>query len=424
MIGGIKNQGPGGFLGMVIGGAIGMMPGRDFHADTEAGMKAGSMLDAVMMAHGAGGGGGGQQGQGHTDSSYRAKAPEREPMPTPGKSGGGGGGRGGGGGGGERGGGRPGDTRQGMGAVGPAGEGARPVQVGVGAAGPAGMGARPRHGVGYLEEATPGQVIAAFKRNPNYVRKSTSDGWHRKVWVWELERSGKWNKADGPAPEPPMAFHLKNGMLQVNEVAWKDSRGSIDEILRPHERPSGRSGGGRGGGGAPAKGERTQGGYAPGPGAAPGPARSGKTEVGVPAAPGGVKPAWKVPEGPPPVPPGNTVRPATQSEVKALFEKDPYSVIVSDALELHQYIWEYKNWRDGKRVTSNAPAAFWLPHGQVRVHSELWNKDGGNVFEILPPQSVGRQANEFEAANTLPGGAGGGAGSTNVSIAPGLDKKK
>jgi hypothetical protein len=120
------------------------------------------------------------------------------------------------------------------------------------------------------------------------------------------------------------------------------------------------------------------------------------------------------------VPPGTAVRPASHTDVRKLFAKDPDAVIVGgDSVEFHQYVWELKNWQDGKRVTTDAPAAFWLTSGRIRVHPGLWEKEGGRVSEILTPESPARSTpNELEIAPTLPGGPGG-VGSTNASIAPG-----
>jgi hypothetical protein len=65
-----------------------------------------------------------------------------------------------------------------------------------------------------------------------------------------------------------------------------------------------------------------------------------------------------------------------------------------------------------------------MPNGQIRVHAGLWEREGGNIEEILDRSSPGRSGpTEFESAKTLP--AGGGAGSTmGGSIAPGVGKKR
>lgn len=450
MIEGIATQGPGGLVGMVAGRLAGLLPGVDAQKSTELGMAIGGLADPFIMAGAemapAGGGSGG--GAGNHDEIGEMAGP-RQPMETPDLPGAkpteasaGGGARKPGGGG---------TTEHGMGAPGPAGEGAAPRAqsgdtfkgMGASGGGTAGRAAGGGGGTapiraGDISEIKPDDVKALHVVDPNLVRHSASDSWHQIQWNQALQESGQWNPHDGPAPKAPMAFRYKGGMIQVNDLQWVKEGRPIAEIVRQSQLATGETaGGGSGGGAGGAKagagaGSSTQVGHAPGPaeagdagGASKG-ARAGDTQVGHAPGPGGVPATFKVPSGPPPRPPGNTVKQATHADVKELFKVHPELVVVGgDSLEFHQYIWEYKNWADGKRVTSDAPSAFHMDNGVIRVHAELWEREGGNISDILAPNSPARsEPTAFEAAKTLPAaGGGGGVGATNVSIAPGSGKR-
>jgi len=435
MMDGIRNEGPGGLVGMIAGGIVGSFPGMDFDKSTEFGMQAGAMFDAPILAiagKAPGEGGGDASAAGEGESAHVEKAGPREPMPTPDMPGSTGGGARGG---------TPAKTLPGRGAPGPAGEGALPrapgpmeTMPGMGVAGTArpGPGApavRSQLRAGPIVEASADAVIAQFKANPNRVRHSTSDYWHRYNWVEALKDSGQWSPEMGPAPEPPIAFRLKGGMMQVHDVLWKHQRGTLAEILQPHEVAGAPVAGGQGGAGGRAAGVRggegggTQVGVPPGPGSTSAPSRaSGKrTQVGVPRGPGAEDPAsdWKVPSGPSPHARGNVVNPATVDEVKELFAKAPHQVVVGgDDLSTHQYIWEYQRWFDGRPTKEAAPAAFHLGHGRIRVSPTLWRKLGQDPMELVErraPADSGTSA--IGNAPTLPAGPGG-PGSTQASIAP------
>ena len=484
-VGAVQTQGPGGFVGMGTGYGIGLLTGRDPMWAAEAGQAFGTAFDPLIGTAAAMRPMPQQQGApppAHRDSGHVEKAPPREPMPTPDmparvSSTGGGSSSGGGG----APAGSPSTTMLGT----PVGPPRAPATTGrdtklgtpVGPErGPAstskvdprsgqttpGMGAAgsgvPRTTgssmvpAGDVVTVRADDVRVAFRRDPHTVFHSASDEWHQVQWQDQLKIAGQWTKEMAANPPPaPMAFRMKGGGIQVNDLQWKNSGYKLSEINRPSQlggsaetgppRDSSEAAAGVPPVGAGAAGGRggTQVGVPPGPSGSS-EATLSKTQVGVPPGPGrtlagsgsGKSGApdilasypLRVPQRPRLGPVRDEIQPATRAEVVRLFQDDPRSVVVSGGKQFHEYVWRMQRWEDGRPTKEPAPVAFRSRNGSIRVDGDRWVAEGGKVEEILEPGTVPRvEPTALEAAPTLPA-APAGPGATNVSIVPGSRKPR
>jgi hypothetical protein len=194
--------------------------------------------------------------------------------------------------------------------------------------------------------ATPDEVRATFRANPNRLHHSGGDDWHQYQW----ERAKK--EAGTPTKETaPIAFHLEGGFIRVHDVRWL-AVGEIAEITPASQLARA----------APA--------------AAPGKVQSQLAFAKTPA-PGdpGMTPGTPAPRmaprpgrvgaAPPPVAPGG-YQAVPRQVVAEAYQLNPDSIVRSDSHDFHKLVWG--------RNKGEPPLAFRVGE-KIRVDIERWPID-------------------------------------------------